>query len=358
MRDFNARHQLWKDTCINSYGKYIESNLDWTKFCVHDPGSPTFLAKNGNSLIDFIISTTALDPYLRNTRTDNEAILFSGAPLRGHVPVSVELHSHYKAAPSKVEHKFDFATMNWDGWSLDIERDLGKDKVDTFSHEGEIHNLMVLIDDTIGAATKANCQLKKVCKPYWTKELTSLSDKLRKVLKAYSTRNTDHNLLVLQEAKHEFEEARKLAYQKFILDKTNTLNTAQSSKFWKEFNRMFKPPTDTQVEPLVRDDGSVITDNTKIQEILFKTFFKGKHIVNNQSSFDAQFFEHTYTLYQSIIDNEFTNSSDNKDRFQHSSELYNPISEQEVSSTIKDNNSAAGSFDNCKVHPLMLKHLN
>ena len=53
MGDFNARHQLWNDTCINSYGKYIESNLDWTKFCVHDPGRPIFLAKNGNSLIDF-----------------------------------------------------------------------------------------------------------------------------------------------------------------------------------------------------------------------------------------------------------------------------------------------------------------
>ena len=79
MGDFNARHQLWNDTCINSYGKYIESNLDWTKFCVHDPGRPTFLAKNGNSLIDFIISTTTLDPYLRNTRTDNEAILYSGS---------------------------------------------------------------------------------------------------------------------------------------------------------------------------------------------------------------------------------------------------------------------------------------
>ena len=135
-----------------------------------------------------------------------------------------------------------------------------KDKVDALSHEGEIHNLMALIDNAIGATTKANCESKKVCKhskPYWTKELTTLSVKLRKALKAYSTRNTDNT-----------------------------------------------------------------------------------------------------TLYQSIIDNEFTNSNDNKDKFQHSSALYNPILEQEVRSTIKDNKSAAGSFDNCKVYPLMLKHLD
>ena len=76
---------------------------------------------------------------------------------------------------------------------------------------------MALIDNAIGAATKANRQTKKVCKhskPYWSKELTTLSDKLRKALKAYSTLNTDNNLAVLQEAKHEFEEARKLACQK------------------------------------------------------------------------------------------------------------------------------------------------
>ena len=220
---------------------------------------------------------------------------------------------------------------------------------------------MALIDNAIGAATKANCQSKKVCKhskPYWTKELTTLSDKLRKALKVHSTRNTDNNLSVLQDAKHELEEARKLACQKFILDKTNTLNTAQSCKFWKEFNRLFKPPTDTQVEALVKDDGSVINDNAKLEEILFETFFKGKHIVDNQSSFDVQFFEDTNTLYKSIIDNEFTNANENKDKYQHSSALYNPISEQEVRSTIKDNKSAAGSFDNCKVHPLMLKHLD
>ena len=219
---------------------------------------------------------------------------------------------------------------------------------------------MALIDNAIGAATKANRQTKKICKlskPYWSKELTTLSDKLRKALKAYSTLNTDNNLSVLQEAKHEFEKARKLACQKFILDKTNTLNTAQSCKFWKQFNRLFKPPTDTQVEALV-DDGSVMTDNTKIEEILFETFFKRKHIVNYQSSFDAKFYEDTNTLYKSIIYNEFTNSNDNKDTFQHSSALCNHISEQEVRSIIKDNKSVAGSFDNCKVHSLMLKHLD
>ena len=55
---------------------------------------------------------------------------------------------------------------------------------------------------------------------------------------------------VLREAKHEFEEARKLACQKFILDKTNTVNTAQSCKFWKEFNRLFIASTLYQDNPL------------------------------------------------------------------------------------------------------------
>ena len=111
-RDFNTHHQLWNHVCINSYDKYIESNFNWTKFCAHDLGCPTFLASNYSSLMNFITSTTALDPYLCNTRTDNKAMVFSGGLLIGHVHVSVELHSHYKAAPPKVEHKFNLATMN------------------------------------------------------------------------------------------------------------------------------------------------------------------------------------------------------------------------------------------------------
>ena len=361
MGDLNARHQLWNDTTINNYGKFMESNLDWTKFCVHDPGCPTFLAKNGNSLIDLFISTTALDPYLRNVRTDCEAILYSGAPLRGHVPVFVDLYSHYhKPGPTKVEYKLNLSTMDWDDWSLDIELLLRRDFVDKLSLDGEIDNLMALFDNAISSATNANCQTKKVCKhskPYWTKELTTLSEKLRKALKCYSTRNTDDNLLALQEAKSVFEDARKQACQKFILDKTNTLNTAQACKFWKEFNRLFKPPSDTQVESLVKNDGSIITDNPKIEEEMFDTFFKGKHITENQSSFDSQFHDDTNDTYRLIKENGFANSKDVKDRFHLSSALYNPITEEEVWSTIKRNKSAAGSFDNCKVHPLMLKNL-
>ena len=90
---------------------------------------------------------------------------------------------------------------------------------------------------------------------------------------------------------------------------------------------------------------------------MFDTFFKGKHITENQSTFDSQFHDETNNTYRLIKENGFENSEDVKDRFHLSSALYNPITEEEVWSTIKRNKSAAGSFDNCKVHPLMLKNL-
>ena len=69
------------------------------------------------------------------------------------------------------------------------------------------------------------------------------------------------------------------------------MNVAQSSTFWKEFNRLFKPPSDQQVEALIAEDGTLLTDSKKIEEEMFSTFFEGKHIKNSIDQFDNDFYE-------------------------------------------------------------------
>ena len=96
MGDFNARHMIWNDTVINKYGKCLEENLDWSKFGVHAPLSNTFLATNGSSLIDFFIVSNNLDFNMCTPYTDYEAHLYSGAPTRGHVPVTISMKPHGK----------------------------------------------------------------------------------------------------------------------------------------------------------------------------------------------------------------------------------------------------------------------
>ena len=292
--------------------------------------------------------------------TDYQAHLYSGAPLRGHVPVTILLKTDCQTHSSTTnkEKKLDLKSMNWEGWTRDIEVVLSEGHFETLAYDDKIDDLWAYIAMTIKKATAENCSTKTVTKhskPYWNKDLSAKSLILRNANKAYLTRNTDMALLRLQAAKDDFEETRKHACQQFILNETRNLNAAQSSKFWKDFNRLFKPQSDQQVEGLVKEDGTVLTENQHIEQELFDTFFKAKHIEENLEKFDEPFYQETNQLYSEIKENGF--APENMDNFQHSSKLYSPITPYEVLDTIKENKSSAASFDNTEVHPSMLKHL-
>ena len=124
MGDFNARHIIWNDSVNNKYGKCLEECLDWSKFGVYAPSSSTFLSKNGSSLIDVFITSNNLDYNLGTPFTDYKAILYSGAPVRGHVPVTITINPRCLQGAKKPEKKLDLSSMNWDNWTSDIEQTL------------------------------------------------------------------------------------------------------------------------------------------------------------------------------------------------------------------------------------------
>ena len=126
-------------------------------------------------------------------------------------------------------------------------------------------------------------------KPYWTPELTALCNEMRKARKAYITRNTDVRKQAMLETKSIFDEERKKACDDFILEKTKSLNTANSLKFWKLFNNLFKKKVEKGVDPLLDDDGGILTDGVDIEKKLFSTFFESKHI--SDGNFDDVFYE-------------------------------------------------------------------
>ena len=360
MGDFNARHVIWNDTVVNKYGRKFEELLDWSKFGVHAPLSSTFLSKNGSSLIDFFITSTDLDFNLGTPCTDYQANLYSGAPIRGHVPVTIIINPQNPQKLKKAEWKLNLSTMNWEDWTRDIEIALTAEKIDALANDDNVENLWNKIEEAISKATKENCSRKLVSKhskPYWTKELSSQSITLRDTLGKYLTRNTDGAFTEYQRVKENFEETRKRACQQFILNKTRSLNVAQANRFWKEFNRLFKPPSDQQVEALVREDGVVITENSDLEEELFETFFKAKHIEENRNKFNQEFYDEINQLYSDIKSDGFTPYQESVNQFQESSKLYSPIEPMEILVTIKESKSVAESFDNCEVHPSMLKHL-
>ena len=129
--------------------------------------------------------------------------------------------------------KYNLQSMDWFNWTRAIlELDLTFGKVDSIATDGTIKELLEAINTAIEVSTKKNCQTKcvsKHSKPYWTPKLSLLSGRLRLDLKAYLTRNTDTAFEALQASKNEFEEARKQAYQQFILQKTNDLKSQHFS---------------------------------------------------------------------------------------------------------------------------------
>ena len=84
---------LFGETPLSTHGKMIEEKLDWTKYSINAPHGPTFLPCNGRSVINLVLCSNNIHTQLSPLSTDTKAILFSGAPIRGHLPISTILFS-------------------------------------------------------------------------------------------------------------------------------------------------------------------------------------------------------------------------------------------------------------------------
>ena len=62
--DFNARNQLWGDTVNNTYGKEMAEKLAFQNFSIISSKDATFLSANGQSNIDFLITSNSIEHQL------------------------------------------------------------------------------------------------------------------------------------------------------------------------------------------------------------------------------------------------------------------------------------------------------
>ena len=199
--------------------------------------------------------------------------------------------------------KLDINKINWNNWTLQIEQQIEK-KSGSFQNEDDPEILWAEINNIILDSTKTHGGLKRTSKhskPYWSKELTDLSDKLRLARKAYKQRNTDSSYKNLVLAKENFEQRKQSEGKDFILKRTSNLNSAQAKNFWKEFNKMFKKKADNQVEPLIDDEGNVITETKEINNTMFSTFFEANHFKKSLLMKNFVLQSTTYTMRPSTF---------------------------------------------------------
>ena len=364
--DLNARHTLWGDSSTNKYGALLRDELDPMKYSILAPDDPTFLAQNGSSMIDLSIVSNGLIGKVTPPTTDNLANLYSGAPLRGHVPVHISINTEVNRLKTQVEEKLDLESIDWNQWTDAVDNEvLAKGLLTSafpsaVSLSEQFEDIILRVSDQMGEKKKSTIHSK----PFWTPKLSHLSQVLRTARERYQERNTDDNLYKLNIARDEFDESRKAECKSFILSKTKGLNAAQSNEFWKEINKIFNPKSPNHIESLLTKDDTLITEKEKIEEILFSTFFEGLHLHAAESSFDAEFHSEVEKMYEEIT----------KNNFQPLDGCYNPdntepvaregvyplnqnISIWEIEHVIKTSKSGGKSFDNTGIHPTMLSNL-
>ena len=247
--DFNARHPAWGDSKTTVNGKLLFEQLNHAEFKICTSRTPTFLCVDGSSHIDLMIVSANIVDKMNTFYTDDMVELGSGAPDRGHVPLITSINEG-NIAPNVPKEKLDTEKTNWDEWTKELENSISLSPIDTTYP----NKLWEYLEAKISQVNSKHCIMKRVTrhsKPYWTPNLTILCNRMRKTRRAYLTRNTDPRKQERIQAKQLLDEERKKACDNFILDKTKDLNTADSLKFWKLFNRLFKKKVDQGVEPLL-----------------------------------------------------------------------------------------------------------
>ena len=296
-----------------------------------------------------------------NLLTDPVVELFSGAPNRGHVPISTTMKincSGTQNQPPKL--RIDLDRMDWEGWSEFIESSLEKDSI--VFYNSSTQDQWKIIDRTINEATLKFSKCKKLsthCKPYWTKELTEASKALRIDKKSYLKRNTLSNKAIMDLAKEKFDSMRISECRKFILNKTRNLNVAQCKQFWKEFNRLFASKSDNKVDPLHSNDDNIATEPNEKEDILFDSFFAGRHLIEKSPDFDDVFYGHVNRIYNMISEADGEHDTGQQHYLYEESNniLSSEITTGEVLNFFKKYETSDRSFDNHGFHPIMLRHL-
>ena len=365
MGDFNGRHCSWGDREDNKNGVELINRCDPSNLTIHPPGSPSFLCINGNSTIDLIITSDNISDALSSTHTDNAAVLFSGAPIRGHVPVHTKLTVRDAVNRTIVTEKVNLDKMNWEKWTYELEAELNPDNIN-LSEVTDPVQYWSIVKQAIADVTDRNAPKKKTCrysKPFWTEELSNLAKQYRAAQKAWNRRNTDVNRSTMDAIKEEFDSKRKDQCRQFIMKSTKDLNTSQTREFWKNFSKLFGKEKDSKVEILTDDDGNLITEDACKEQLMFKTFFEGHHL--DKESFDENFHYEICTEYEEAKKEEFvcnttgqaeTTSESVDDNSRHK-RFNDPIGEDDIRYIIKNKKSSGKSFDEDGVHPMMLKHL-
>ena len=124
--DLKGSHRSWYDHSNNRAGNLLFNHITSNDlFVTNLHHISTFLCLEGSSVIDLFISTKPLANTINNQFVDDTTELFTGAPIRGHLPVITEIFLDNPIISNRGQTMFDWKSVNWDSYCSAVDTTIG-----------------------------------------------------------------------------------------------------------------------------------------------------------------------------------------------------------------------------------------
>ena len=355
--DFNSRHEKWADSTTNKLGKLLDEFMANKNLAGLSPNAYTFRNLNGGSVIDLTFVSATISKQYHSSSVDGEVELFSGAPIRGHLPVihQFNISQNNIHQSRKLSIYKDMKNTDWRHWQAELSLLLDDLNID------EQTDAEILWKDIKYAITETNEKvmptktISEHSKPFWTSELSTLSLIARHAKAKMCKKSTPSNIALYEETKNKFSDELIKTKNCWIRDKLEHLNVSDSKTFWKNYRRSIVGDKRESLGNLV--DNNVIHTSVEEKEIiLFNTFFTGAHMKN--ASFDTKLEDDINDKLQQYFPKDSQPSVASQNVSSNATDPLNcEVTLTETYEAIKRQNCSVKSFDSDNFHPYMLKNL-
>ena len=364
--DFNARSSKWGDRSENARGRLLNTFTD--EFCdcfLFAPSENTFVTPQGGSIIDLCLVFGPIHMDMGTPQIDRRNVheLFTGAPLRGHLPV-INTIQNKQCQLKKVNPVFKFEEADWRSYKAELDNVFGMKllEIESSTTTPSCAALVEFFQTSLLKACENHIPTKMCCthsKPYWSNNLTILSDKVRVTQNAYLRKASPFHKRNFDEAKTEFKDALIQEKNDWIHSQLEGLNVHQCQEFWKRYKQMYGEKDEMFIGNLIcPDTEKLVSSDQEKEELLFSTFFSGKHL--NKAQFNNNHYSKILDDVKYLEENNFFIPDHTQVSLEDSLEedkLNEEITTEEIIASIKKQKCAKKSKDGMNIHPRMLKNL-
>ena len=290
-----------------------------------------------DSVIDQFLVSGKITNQTFTLATDEVVELFTGAPNRGHIPVTVVWSRPSTTFCSQRKPWIDKA--NWVEW-----RDIIESKLEIIQEDDRTALWLKLVKIVLKATDSSIPfkTIKKHSKTFWNDELKIASDNLRYVRKKFKYHSNRSKGAKLDTARDHLKMLLSEHSSKWLSDTLMELGHKKGKDFWRLYSRFLKREAGT-FRAIKDDNEKHLCSPKKIAgEFFRKTYLEGRHL--QQETFKRV---HEAHANAAVASSSFFDTSDNDP-------LSKNFSGCELVRALR-NCSRFCSLDNDQIYPKMLK---